>query len=713
MSLRSLSHTPTKPLKLLEIVTSLAHYIHYYSWVLLVICLIVIVTDQSSLDHYLGPVKLTAAMQASNTTITSAAPTDFSQWMRTQKRDFLDQLERAQRQATDSSTGPPLGLEHDWIIVNGNEAGGKFKGLHSQTSHKPSAHRSRILLTDLDSLASSIGYAYLADHQQRSSTRPAQPTSDSNSEPPARITRYIPLLLTARADLVLRPENELALLQQAPSLSPPYSDTLLSLEDIDSRTTRKLGSLGVRFALVDHNVLLPMFHPEPESTAQEDSTWDSYVSAVIDHHADEQRHLGANPRYMKVVGSCASLVVDHFLGPTAQTTTTTTTTTTSTSRLTVPQEVANLLLSAILIDTGLKPLDKGGKASSTDLQSVALLVPFSSFGPLTGSEQSSQAKAGASDSGASTTNVASAIPNEPNSDSDPASTRLQLLHWHSILQSRKSSVSHLSGRDLLRRDYKEYSEHVVVASQEDPNSDSVTVNVRYGLATVPLSLRTWANRPTDGWIALREQCRAWAKERQLAFVGVLTSYAESAPGRDASGPSTGGGGDNGIRRREVLLLLTPEFNPGSGAAQLGRRLELVRAQLEQDESLRFEPWLARQRVMDGHEQGEQEQQERERERDELVELDQDQTWSVWQQGKSCYPAAARRDLSPFFLAVLLFSSSLFDELFELTRPSVGNTKATRKQVAPALRALLDSTPTSPKTTTTTTTEQGVSEPVPN
>ncbi|CEQ40911.1 SPOSA6832_02591, partial [Sporobolomyces salmonicolor] len=404
-----------------------------------------------------------------------------------------------------------------WIVTMGNEAG------------------------DLDSLASSVAYATFAN---------ADPSSSRTC---------VPLVLTARSDLYLRPENVEAL-----SRAHISDDSLLTIDDLPPS---KLSNLGTSFALVDHNVLLPTFRSFPDDLdAAED---DRKVLSILDHHADESRHLAASPRLIQPVGSCASLVATHFSS--------------SRPNLTIPSPIADLLLSAILIDTRLKPSTAGGKATPVDLSSVDALLPFSSFARATSSSEFVQTDA------------------------------LEALKaHHDVLSAKKSDVSWMRGRDLLRRDYKEY----------------VEAGIRYGLATVPLGLDVWLDKASEGAgaagerdegqgqgqgqgkvDALLEDVRAWMAERGLGLCGVLTSYTHVKKS-----------GKEGKHRRELLIV--------SHSGALDR---VVFDGLEADPVLELEEWKVLDRY--GKDHG-----ERDGER-----------WKVWNQG---------------------------------------NTKATRKQVAPALKRLV-------------------------
>ncbi|EGG10644.1 uncharacterized protein MELLADRAFT_71015 [Melampsora larici-populina 98AG31] len=204
----------------------------------------------------------------------------------------------------------------DWVLCVGNEAG------------------------DLDTLSSSIAFAYLSSFDTSSSTR------------------YIPIQLTPSSAFQLRAEN-VAALKDAMQIDRESGDLQNDLICSDTLDFSKFTPYGAKYALVDHNqVISSVFGTQAE------------VVAVIDHHEPAENntlYLNANPRIIQVpTGSCASLVVNHF-SKTWQ------------SKL-FPIGLADLLLSAIVIDTSnLKLIQDGGKATESDLSARDFLIPRSRF----------------------------------------------------------------------------------------------------------------------------------------------------------------------------------------------------------------------------------------------------------------------------------------------------------------------------------------------
>lgn len=204
----------------------------------------------------------------------------------------------------------------DWVLCVGNEAG------------------------DLDTLSSSIAFAYLSSFDNVSSTR------------------YIPIQLTPSSAFQLRPEN-VAALKDAIQIDHDSGDLQNDLICSDTLDFSKFTPYGAKYALVDHNqIISSVFGTQAE------------VVAVIDHHepaANNTLYPKANPRIIQVpTGSCASLVVNHFSK--------------AWETRFFPIGLADLLLSAIVIDTSnLKSIKEGGKATESDRLARDFLVPRSRF----------------------------------------------------------------------------------------------------------------------------------------------------------------------------------------------------------------------------------------------------------------------------------------------------------------------------------------------
>ena len=266
-----------------------------------------------------------------------------------------------------------------------------------------------------------------------------------------------PLIQVQHDDLKLRPENLYAFKLAGLTESLEELLTLSDVSEFKPFPSRK-------FALVDHNRLGSSFSLD-NPTAE--------VVSVFDHHEDEKLYLNASPRIIAPCGSCASHIATQF-----------------------PPEplpdLALLLLTAILIDTnGLKP---GGKAVQTDRDSALVLAPKST--------------------------IANSIPppsalapiDLPNLDALYEAQAIKDLT--KALRDRKSDVSNLSGYDLLRRDYKEYT-HTLAWAAGSPS-------IKVGLSTVVSGHKTWG---TDG--KLEQAAVKWMTERGITVLGICTSFRQA------------------------------------------------------------------------------------------------------------------------------------------------------------------------------------------
>ncbi|CAE6492869.1 hypothetical protein RSOLAG22IIIB_13852 [Rhizoctonia solani] len=358
------------------------------------------------------------------------------------KKAFLDDL--------------PSNKGEGWTIVMGNESG------------------------DLDSCASALAYSYLSTIPGDDLTITAIPDNK----------RTIALIQTPRADLSLRAENLLAF--SLAHLAKDCSD-LLTIDDITAWT--KLEDLRSSYALVDHNKLLSKFLAKEGSLVSAER-----VTAILDHHRDDEVHPDAKPRIIRSAGSCASIVTDYFktrfpLSPELEDPIT---------------DVSALLLTAIVIDTnGLKT---NGKTTELDAGAFDCLYPRTPFGRQT---------------------ITGGAPNEE---------KKTLPELTELLITSKRDVSHLSGYDLLRRDYKEF---------EWNNSKGELIRV--GLSTVPMGLKRWIERDKKKKFWADQQM--WIKERNLAVSGVLTTFRTRTKNK---------------HKREILLV----FPQTEGASDAPSDLEL-------------------------------------------------------------------------------------------------------------------------------------------
>ena len=88
-----------------------------------------------------------------------------------------------------------------------------------------------------------------------------------------------------------------------------------------------------------------------------------------------------------------------------------------------------------------------------------------------------------------------------------------LKELSATLREKKSDVSHLGTRDLLRRDYKEYTFTPSRAPEK---------TILVGLSTIPIGLHPWASKDELFW----QETEEYMTERNLSVLGMLTSFLD-------------------------------------------------------------------------------------------------------------------------------------------------------------------------------------------
>ncbi|KAM7195343.1 hypothetical protein V8F20_007562 [Naviculisporaceae sp. PSN 640] len=249
---------------------------------------------------------------------------------------------------------------------------------------------------DLDSLCSAVLLAYF-----RSQIPPH--------------TLHIPLSNLPRADLALRPELT-AVLRPA-GLS---NDDLLTLSDLPSAGV--LQPSNTRWLLVDHNA------PTGDLASQLMPAKDSLIGC-IDHHADEGKiPPDASPRVIEKSGSCMSLVVNHYKSTWQNLS--------SQAPSDLDAQLAHLALGPILIDT--TNLTSKDKTTPFDISAVEFAESFLS---------------------SSSTPTIKALSSTDGPTPDPQETKKYTRSaFFNNLTTLKESIKSLSYRDLLRKDYKQWTE---------------------------------------------------------------------------------------------------------------------------------------------------------------------------------------------------------------------------------------------------------------
>ncbi|KAJ2451646.1 Exopolyphosphatase [Coemansia sp. RSA 2336] len=225
------------------------------------------------------------------------------------------------------------------------------------------------------------------------------------------------------------------------SIMPASSlDGIKFIDDVDSYG---------RIWLVDHN-----------APASRQSELEPLVEGIVDHHVDEGRCLGAKWRQIEPVGSCSTLVAERLFNQTRD------------QPDLMDADLAKMLLGAILLDTSnLDPAAQ--RATSRDVEMVNWLTPQVNW-ITTGSF-------------------------------DPESLHVSSpQELYKALDKLKGQVSHLSARDLLRKDYKQWT-----VGKWD-----------VGISSISYRLAKWIKR--DGREEIENSVMAWIEEQHVQVAMVMT-----------------------------------------------------------------------------------------------------------------------------------------------------------------------------------------------
>lgn len=304
---------------------------------------------------------------------------------------------------------------------------------------------------DLDSLCSALLLAYFRTHT-----------------PPH--TLHIPLSNLPRADLALSPELNAVL-----NPAGLKSDDLITLSDLPREG---LEPQATRWLLVDHNVL----------TGDLAARFSKQVIGCIDHHEDEgviPRDLPeGQPRVFAKCGSCMSLVLDQSKStwdrlsslPCED----------GTPAAECDAHLARVTLAPILVDT--TRLTTKSRTTDWDIRAVELaeskLLPSSSQ-----TQSQTRTQTGT----------------ETEAQPDPA--RYDREAYHATLTRLSSQLQGLSYRDVLRKDYKRWTEGALALGMS-----TVAQGLGYALAEV-------GGRSRDSFLAA---LRDWAREQGLQVAAVMT-----------------------------------------------------------------------------------------------------------------------------------------------------------------------------------------------
>ncbi|GAP86386.1 putative exopolyphosphatase-like protein [Rosellinia necatrix] len=381
---------------------------------------------------------------------------------------------------------------------------------------------------DLDSLCSALLLAYFntyappKKHPLSSST--AGDWTPAAAAPPA-VPLHIPVCHLYRADLALRPEFA-AVLRDAgvggedvltledvlppPSRPPPAGDKANSIT-AEAAAAAAAGSLrpeDTRWLLVDHNVM----------TGRLAASFAARVAGCVDHHADEGAvPPDARPRVIEVAGSCASLVLEHSSDvwaalssssssssptPTPTPTPASPGDTNGDAAAEIDAQLARLALAPVLIDT--LNLQDGTKTTAHDERAAAL----------------AEAKIAAHESGG-----------DSGGGGGGKGERYDRRAFFERISALKDDLSQMSLRDVLRKDYKEWS----ITAGEEEGGRRRRRRRRLATSSASRGFGYLVDRKAGGDAAVfADALAAWAAERDGAGDGagvdllvVLTGFQDA------------------------------------------------------------------------------------------------------------------------------------------------------------------------------------------
>ncbi|KAK4199210.1 putative Exopolyphosphatase [Triangularia verruculosa] len=268
--------------------------------------------------------------------------------------------------------------------------------------------------------------------------------------PSSQPTLHIPLSNLPRADLALRTELN-AIFPSSPNSVTP--DDLITLSDLPSPSD--LPPASTKWYLVDHNVLTGDLSSRG---------FDKSIAGCVDHHEDE--HVipsDAQPRVFAKCGSCMSLVLSQCQPIWDQ----------LESHQEIDQELAKVAMAPILIDT----VNLTSKDKTTDWDIKAAQYAEQKLVPTLGSSRTG-------------------------SSSERYYVRGK---YFDRLSELKDSILHLSYRDILRKDYKRWSDG----------------SLNLGISTVVQGFETCLAEVGDKQTFLTA-LRDWAREQDLDIAAVMT-----------------------------------------------------------------------------------------------------------------------------------------------------------------------------------------------
>ena len=324
---------------------------------------------------------------------------------------------------------------------------------------------SNTIIPDLDSICSALLYAYFRTY------------NNNNTTPPH--TLHIPLSNLPRGDLALRPELGAVL-----SPAGLHLDDLLTLSDLPSSDA--LNDASSRWLLVDHNAL----------TGDLKSRFGNNIIGCVDHHDDEgvvPKDTKDEPRVIEKAGSCMSLVVDQCKGAWEKLSQQQPEESQDRDGNAIDRELAHVALAPILIDT--TNLTSKDKTTDWDVRAVDFVTS-----KLTNNNISR-----------------STIPSSPSQPSPSSPEEIRTSYFTQIT-NLKEQISGMSYRDILRKDYKRWSDaSPTTTTSNSSNKKEISLGISSVVQSISYLLSEIGPKP-QFLSALRD----WAKEQDLDIAAVMT-----------------------------------------------------------------------------------------------------------------------------------------------------------------------------------------------
>lgn len=325
---------------------------------------------------------------------------------------------------------------------------------------------------DLDSIVSSITYAYYANLQHR--------ISNNNIQTSAKPTT-IPILNFKESELKLR--NDVKYLFDQLQIS---QSNICFINDVNGFSTQQKENIDL--TLVDHNAIESNVEQYLYDKRRRNNSDDGNVKSIIDHHKDEKKYLNANPRIINMVGSCSVLVSGYWFEK-----------------------------------LGLINNNDDGNAVSVKQDAVKKISEYVDFNELV--------KFAASPVLIDTSNLKFKVTGE---DVKIFQTYQSLINdvafnadeFYTVLKTEKDNIENFSVVDIIGKDYKSYSINVSPELLSNPQlknvSGSQPTKIKIGITSIVKPLDWLVKR--DGINMVNAEVDKFGSEAGINILILMTNY---------------------------------------------------------------------------------------------------------------------------------------------------------------------------------------------